>query len=133
MGNSTRPLRKLGSGKFGTPCERTQEAYARSPVACVPPPAEGPAVLVVVVETVATPGVGAPPPQPATSRATPEEPGRFSGAWHIHTVRSASVGESRAARSAGSRPATAPIRSAAPSPPAQARVGMTIAQPLVEA
>ena len=49
------------------------------------------------------------------------------------TVRSASVGDRRAARSAGSKPATAPIAIAAASPPAQAETGTTIAQCLVEA
>ncbi len=48
-----------------------------------------------------------------------------------HTVRSASVGERRAARIAGSRPAIAPIANAAASPPAQARVGITVAQCLL--
>ena len=44
------------------------------------------------------------------------------------TVRSASVGESRAARSAGRSPAIAPIAIAAPSPPVQAETGTTTAQ-----
>ena len=48
-----------------------------------------------------------------------------------HSVHSASVGDSRAALSAGSRPANAPMSSAAASPPAQAWAGMTTAQPLV--
>src|ERR1700728_1380149 len=42
-------------------------------------------------------------------------------------VLSASVGDTRAVRMAGSRPATAPIKSAAPNPPAQAVVGTTMA------
>ena len=50
-----------------------------------------------------------------------------------HAVRSASVGDRRAARRAGSSPAIAPIPSAAPSPPAQPSAGMTIAQPCVVA
>jgi hypothetical protein len=50
-----------------------------------------------------------------------------------HTVRSASVGDNRAALSAGSRPATAPMTSAAPRPPAQATAGITTAQPFVDA
>ena len=45
-----------------------------------------------------------------------------------HTVQSAWVGDIRAARMAGRSPAMAPISSAAASPPAQARVGMTVAQ-----
>jgi hypothetical protein len=45
-----------------------------------------------------------------------------------YTVRSASVGESCAARMAGRRPATAPIRMAAARPPAQAVVGTTAVQ-----
>jgi hypothetical protein len=45
-------------------------------------------------------------------------------------VHSASVGERRAALSAGSRPARAPMRTAAARPPAQASVGMAVAQPL---
>jgi hypothetical protein len=48
-----------------------------------------------------------------------------------HTARSAVVGDSRAARRAGSRPAIAPIVIAAPIPPAHAVVGMTTAQCLV--
>ena len=50
-----------------------------------------------------------------------------------HTVRSASVGDSRAARSAGRRPAMAPMAMEAPNPPAQATAGTTMAQCLVEA
>ena len=48
--------------------------------------------------------------------------------WLGQAVRSASVGDSRAARSAGSRPAMAPMAMAAPMPPPQASGGMTIAQ-----
>ena len=48
-----------------------------------------------------------------------------------HAVRSASVGESRAARIAGSSPAIVPIAIAAAIPPAHAAVGITIAQCLV--
>ena len=44
------------------------------------------------------------------------------------TVRRASVGDSRAARRAGSRPAIAPVATAAATPPAQAVVGTTTAQ-----
>jgi hypothetical protein len=54
-----------GSGKFGTPCERIQEANPTSPVDCGLVPAEGPATF-VDVEPVATAG-GFPPPQPAAS------------------------------------------------------------------
>jgi hypothetical protein len=43
---------------------------------------------------------------------------------------SASVGDMRAARRAGSNPAKTPMRIAAPIPPAQATAGMTTAQPL---
>jgi hypothetical protein len=50
---------------------------------------------------------------------------------HSHTVRSASVGERRAARNAGRSPATAPMMMAAPNPPTQARVGTTTDQCLV--
>ena len=50
-----------------------------------------------------------------------------------HTVLSASVGESRAARIAGSSPAIAPIRIVATIPPAHASVGITTAQCLVSA
>jgi hypothetical protein len=49
------------------------------------------------------------------------------------SVHSASVGDMRAARRAGSSPAAAPMSSAAPSPPAQASGGTTMAQPLVVA
>jgi hypothetical protein len=50
---------------------------------------------------------------------------------HVHTVRSAVVGDIRAARRAGSRPAIAPMVIAAPIPPAHPVVGMTTAQCLV--
>src|ERR1700678_2712689 len=46
----------------------------------------------------------------------------------FHTLQSAWVGDRRAARIAGSSPARAPMRIAAPSPPAHASGGMTIAQ-----
>jgi hypothetical protein len=59
-----------------------------------------------------------------------ESDGSRSG---CHTVLRASAGASRAARIAGSSPATAPISSAAAKPPAQAEVGITIAHPLVVA
>ena len=49
----------------------------------------------------------------------------------VHAVLSASVGERRAARIAGRMPAMAPIRIAAPMPPPQASVGMTVVQCLV--
>jgi len=57
---------------------------------------------------------------------------RFCSAvpWR-YTVQSASVGDMRAARMAGSRPAMAPMSRAAASPPVQARVGMTVVQCLV--
>jgi hypothetical protein len=48
-------------------------------------------------------------------------------------LQSASVGDMPAARRAGSRPARAPMSSAAPIPPPQARAGMTMAQPLLAA
>src|SRR5262249_59992290 len=65
--------------------------------------------------------------------------GRVSGSYRAtyrirvacQTVRRASVGDSRAARRAGSRPAIAPVATAAATPPAQAVVGMTMAQCLV--
>jgi hypothetical protein len=50
-----------------------------------------------------------------------------------HTVRSASVGDMREARNAGHSPATAPMRIAAPMPPAQASAGMTMASDLLDA
>lgn len=50
-----------------------------------------------------------------------------------HTDHNASVGDMRAARSAGSSPATAPMRRAAVNPLPQARTGMTICHPLVVA
>src|ERR1700677_5197425 len=49
------------------------------------------------------------------------------------TPRSASLGDSRAAPVRGNKPASAPIDSAAPKPPAHAEEGMTTAQPLLEA
>jgi hypothetical protein len=55
------------------------------------------------------------------------------GQRQSHTVLSASAGASRAARIAGSSPATAPISIAAAKPPAQAEAGITIAQPFVVA
>src|SRR5206468_7606616 len=45
-----------------------------------------------------------------------------------HTVRKATVGGSRDARTAGSRPANAPIRMAEAMPPAHASTGITTAQ-----
>ncbi len=45
----------------------------------------------------------------------------------------ASVGDMRAARRAGTRPATAPITRAAPKPPAQASGGTSMSQPFVVA
>ena len=50
-----------------------------------------------------------------------------------YTERSASVGDSRAARSAGYSPATAPMTSAAASPPASASGGTTAGRPWVAA
>jgi hypothetical protein len=44
------------------------------------------------------------------------------------TMRSASVGDIRAARRAGSRPAIVPMAMAAPMPPAQASAGITMVQ-----
>jgi hypothetical protein len=48
-------------------------------------------------------------------------------AW-VHMLHRASVGDIRAARMAGSRPAMVPIARAEARPPAQARGGMTVAQ-----
>ena len=50
-----------------------------------------------------------------------------------HMLHRAWVGDIRAARRAGHRPATAPMRMAAPMPPPQARAGMTTSSCLVEA
>jgi hypothetical protein len=47
----------------------------------------------------------------------------------FYTDQSAWVGDMRAARRAGSSPASPPMRTAAPIPPAQAMAGMTTAQP----
>src|SRR6476661_3027895 len=49
-----------------------------------------------------------------------------------HTVRNATVGAIRDARTAGIRPANAPIRMAEAMPPAHASTGITRAQPGVE-
>jgi hypothetical protein len=46
-----------------------------------------------------------------------------------HTVRNATVGGIRDARTAGMRPANAPIRMAEAMPPDHASAGMTMAQP----
>jgi hypothetical protein len=85
------------------------------------------------------------PPTRATSAATRAvRRGTPTGLWSRdagcttvttagQTVRRASVGDMRAARIAGSRPAAAPIRMAAPRPPVQAMVGITTVQSLVEA
>ena len=78
----------------------------------------------------------------AASRATAAAAGRKQrenddrddgSGTRAHTVRNASVGDMRAARTAGSSPAIAPIRTAAPRPPAHAVVGMAICQCLVAA
>jgi hypothetical protein len=53
--------------------------------------------------------------------------------WDSQTVRKASVGETFAARIAGSSPAMPPIAIAAAIPPAHASAGMTVDQPLAEA
>jgi len=50
------------------------------------------------------------------------------GSGLVHMLQRASVGDIRAARMAGSRPAMAPIARAEARPPAQARGGMTVAQ-----
>lgn len=50
-----------------------------------------------------------------------------------HAVRRASVGDSRAARNAGSKPASAPMARADPKPPAHATTGTTTAHPFVDA
>src|SRR5258708_26102352 len=54
-----------------------------------------------------------------------------AGSGAGHRVHSACVGDRRAARLAGSSPASGPMSRAAPRPPAQASGGMTIAQPLI--
>src|SRR5205823_4780234 len=46
----------------------------------------------------------------------------------VHTVRKATVGGIRDARTAGNRPASAPMRMAAAMPPAHASTGITMAQ-----
>ena len=71
----------VGSGNFGTPCERTQDEKARSPDALVLPWAEDLAtVLVAVVEPVATPGVDglaqAESPNPAITAMSARVPPR---------------------------------------------------------
>jgi hypothetical protein len=48
-----------------------------------------------------------------------------------HTVRNATVGGIRDARTAGIRPANAPIRMAEAMPPDHASTGITMAQPFV--
>jgi hypothetical protein len=55
--------------------------------------------------------------------------GNRRGTRHLwgHTDHSARVGDRRAARMAGSSPAKAPMTTAAPRPPTQASVGMTMA------
>ncbi len=62
--------------------------------------------------------------------APPSEKGLKGGrAFRAHTVRSAMVGDIRDARTAGTRPATAPMRIAEAIPPVHASAGMTTAQP----
>ena len=56
-----------------------------------------------------------------------------AGILCCHTLHSASVGDIRAARSAGHNPATAPMTTDAPIPPPQASGGMTTPQCLLEA
>ena len=51
----------------------------------------------------------------------------------IHIDHNAWVGDMRAALRAGRRPATAPMRTAAPNPPPQASTGTTTDHPLIEA
>ena len=91
-----------GSGQFGTPCERMQRAKASA----------GRGV-------VRSAGVdGAPPAQSESphrhSRPRAAQRGGRDDGWRMngqaHTVRSASVGDMRAARTAGRRPARAPMR-----------------------
>ncbi len=65
--------------------------------------------------------------------ALPEPANEAASGDGAQTLHRAWVGDIRAARSAGSSPASAPIRRAAVSPPIQARVGMTMAQPLLDA
>jgi NAD(P)H-dependent flavin oxidoreductase YrpB (nitropropane dioxygenase family) len=48
--------------------------------------------------------------------------------FHAHTVRNATVGGIRDARTAGVRPANAPIRMAEAMPPVHASTGITMAQ-----
>jgi hypothetical protein len=72
------------------------------------------------------PGNARPPaPTPVQQRPQPATPPS------AYTVQRAWVGDIRAARNAGRRPARAPMSSAAASPPAQASVGMTADQCLV--
>ncbi len=52
-----------------------------------------------------------------------------AGCLSCQTVQSASVGDRRAARMAGRRPARAPMATAAARPPAQACGGMTVSSP----
>jgi hypothetical protein len=70
-----------------------------------------------------------------TSSTTPRSPRTRSAAWpldghpvHAHAVRNATVGGSRDARTAGVRPASAPIRKAETMPPVHASAGITTAQ-----
>jgi hypothetical protein len=67
------------------------------------------------------------------ARPVTKEPHVFNIELGVQTVHSASVGDMRAARRAGRRPATAPMIRAAASPPAQASAGTTMAHPLVVA
>ena len=62
-------------------------------------------------------------PRPAERRVTADT-------FQCHRVHSACVGDRRAARTAGSSPAAAPMSRAAPRPPAHPSGGMTMAHPL---
>lgn len=64
---------------------------------------------------------------------TPEQRARWAALSQRHTPRSASVGASRAARSAGYSPATRPTTTADPIPTANATPGTTIGRFLTNA
>ena len=87
-------------------------------------------VIEVLVTGAALAELGEDSKSPSTIHQPNEETG-FLGAIHID--HSAWVGDMRAALRAGRRPATAPMRIAAPNPPPQASTGTTTDHPLVEA
>jgi hypothetical protein len=84
-------------------------------------------VLVALANHAGPDGVFRSPPLDVSALVRPPPLAAWSEGQMVH---SASVGESRAALSAGSRPASAPITRAAARPPAQASVGMAVVQPL---